>query len=304
METVDCGIFYEWEYDGDFVSVLSNTLRSRNISHEVFRSGDFQTVLEKVQRRTLSLKTVIDRASDVDEYCEAVVTLLSRRGAYILNEPSKVRHASDKASMHLEFITAGVHVPYTIIISPYSAQREVKLSIDQLARLGRPFIIKPANTTGGGIGVVTGAESLREVIDTRQHHKDDKYLLQQKIEPGILNGRRAWFRPFYVFDNVFACWWDDQTHIYFETSREDIEGFDLCEIERVVKTIHGVCGLDFFSTEIAVTPERKLIVIDYVNEMCDMRLKSKHHDGVPDNVVEIIVRQIVSGINDLLERCG
>jgi len=95
----------------------------------------------------------------VDETCEAIVHLLKHREVHILNDPSKIMHASDKASMHLEFITAGIQVPYTIIISPYNSQREVKLSLSELAQLGRPFIIKPANTTGGGIGVVTGRKA-------------------------------------------------------------------------------------------------------------------------------------------------
>ena len=51
--------------------------------------------------------------------------------------------------MHLEFITNGLYVPYTIIISPYNKKKELELSLSELARLGRPFIIKPANTTGG-----------------------------------------------------------------------------------------------------------------------------------------------------------
>ncbi len=216
----------------------------------------------------------------------------------IVNDLSRVRHSSDKASMHLEFITAGIYVPYTIIISPYTAQQEISLSIDQLAYLGRPFIIKPANTTGGGMGVVTGAESLREIIDTRQHNKDDKYLLQRKIEPTILDGRRAWFRPFYVFGKVFICWWDDLTHIYFETSREEIKRHNLREVGRIVLKIHEVSGLEFFSTEIAITPKGEFIVIDYVNEMCDMRLKSKHSDGVPDTIVEAIAGQIVNAISE------
>ena len=300
MKTLDCAIFYEWEYDDDFVSILSNDLRSRNISHEVFHPRDFENVLEKLRRKSLSFGTVVDRASDVDDNCESIINLLGHRGAHIINNPVNIRHASDKASMHLEFITAGVYVPYTIIISPYSTQREVRLSLNQLAHLGRPFIIKPANTTGGGIGVVTGAEGLRDVIDTRQHNKDDKYLLQQRIEPAIFSGRRAWFRPFYVFDKVFVCWWDDLTHIYFEATKDDIENYSLHEIENVVRKIYGVCKLDFFSTEIAVTPDGKFIVIDYVNEMCDMRLKSKHYDGVPDTVVEAVAERIAAGVQSLL----
>ncbi len=300
MKILDCGIFYEWEYDEDFISILSNELESLNLSNEIFGPGDFAGLLEKLRRKTLSFKTVVDRAADVDDNCESMVNLLKRREIFILNDPDKIRHSSDKASMHLEFITAGIYVPYTIIISPYNTEREIKLGIDQLACLGRPFIIKPANTTGGGIGVVKGAESLLEVIESRQHHKDDKYLLQKRIEPTILDGHRAWFRPFYVFGKVFICWWDDLTHIYYETSRKEIQKHKLHEIEKVVRKIYEVCGLDFFSTEIAVTSSGEFIVIDYVNEMCDMRLKSKHFDGVPDSVVEGIAKQIAVGISGSL----
>ncbi|MCL5034661.1 MAG: hypothetical protein M1395_06120 [Bacteroidetes bacterium] len=301
MKTIDCAIFYEWEYDADFISVLSNKFSSKNISYQVIYVTEFEKTLEEVRHRAISFRSVVDRASDVDEACEAIIHLLKHRDIPILNDPLKITHASDKASMHLEFITAGIHVPYTIIISPYNSQREVKLSLSELAQLGRPFIIKPANTTGGGIGVVTGAEGLREVVDTRQHNKDDKYLLQQRIEPVVFDGRRAWFRPFYVYGEVFVCWWDDLTHLYVEASEADMNRYSLHEIKNIVRMIYSVCGLDFFSTEIALTAERKFVVIDYVNEICDMRLKSKHYDGVPDNMVEAIADQIAAGIARTIE---
>jgi hypothetical protein len=52
-----------------------------------------------------------------------------------------------------------------------------------------------------------------------------------------------------------------------------------------MRTIQEVCSLDFFSSEIALTEEARFVVVDYVNEVCDMRLQSKHRDGVPDDVV-------------------
>ncbi|MGB9592399.1 MAG: hypothetical protein ACPL1K_07765, partial [Candidatus Kryptoniota bacterium] len=241
--------------------------------------------------------SAVDRASDVDDNCEELVNLLHHRHRYIINDPKQIKHASDKASMHLEFITAGIFVPYTIIISPYNRQREVKLSLSELARLGRPFIIKPANTTGGGIGVVTGAESLQDVIETRQHNRDDKYLLQEKIEPMIINGRRAWFRSFYACGKVFEVWWDDLTHVYERVTDSDYREYKLHEVSALTEKIHNVCGLDFFSTEVALTSNGKFIVIDYVNEMPDMRLKSLNYDGVPDNVVVDICRELAKGIS-------
>lgn len=302
MESIDCVVLYEWEYDDDFVAIVSRKLSDENIPHRVYHAEELAGVLEKVKQKELSFRCVVDRASDVDDNAEALVAMLKRRGAEIINDPAEIRHASDKASMHLEFITAGIFVPYTIIISPYNTQKEVKLSLAELAHLGRPFIIKPANTTGGGIGVVTGAEGLQEVVETRQHNKDDKYLLQRKIEPVRTNGRRAWFRPFYIFGRVLNCWWDDQTHLYFEATAEEAEHYGLGQIENIVKKIYEVCKLDFFSTEIALAEDGKFVVIDYVNEMCDMRVKSKHFDGVPDVVVEGIATRLARGVRDILER--
>ena len=318
MKTINCGIFYEWGYDDDFMSILSRKFEDRNVRYVIYKPGDFPTVLHELKKNNLSFGSVIDRASDVDENCEGIMRILKRRGTFILNDPDRILRASDKATMHLEFITGGLDVPYTIIISPYNSEHEITLSLGELAKLGRPFIIKPANTTGGGIGVVTGAEGLQEVVETRQHNKDDKYLLQEKVQPLFFNGRRAWFRSFYVFGKVLTSWWDDLSHLYFVVTEEEEKMLSLYPIEEIVRKIHDICGLDFFSTEIALTAgtriftegvgeeknpktdNQKFVVIDYVNEMCDMRLKSKHYDGVPDEIVSEVADQISAGIRRLI----
>ena len=38
------------------------------------------------------------------------------------------------------------------------------------------------------------------------------------------------------------------------------------------------------------------VIIDYVNEICDMRLKSLHLDGVPDEIVQKNSRQIAAHV--------
>ncbi len=62
----------------------------------------------------------------------------------------------------------------------------------------------------------------------------------------------------------------------------------------IAKKIAEICKLDFFSTEIALTDGDKFVVVDYVNDMCDMRRKSQHYDGVPDNMVDEITMKLVS----------
>ena len=51
--------------------------------------------------------------------------------------------------------------------------------------------------------------------------------------------------------------------------------------------------LDFFSTEIVLTEDGNFLLIDYVNDQCDMRIKSRHYDGIPDNIVNEIIKNML-----------
>jgi hypothetical protein len=296
----DLAVAWNWEYDRDFLQELLSAAGGRGLKACLIDQNNIGDTIHRLQNDDPFFYTVLDRASDEDERFLPFANILLRRYSgtnqsrliRVINPYDSTRRASDKATMHLEFLSRGLRVPFTIIISPYNHKREVELSLSELSQLGRPFIIKPANTTGGGIGVVIGAESLKDVIETRQHHKNDKYLLQEKVIPISLASRRAWFRVFYAFGNILPCWWDDQTHLYDELTREEEEGFNLKELHSIVATIREICGLDFFSTEVALTANQTFVVVDYVNEMCDMRLKSRFVDGVPNRIVQIVAESL------------
>ena len=188
MKNFDLGISSNWEYDVDFVSLLEKRFQDEGLSTYVIHPNNVTEVKEELLHKRLAFSCYLDRAWDVDERFEEIGKILQRRKTKIFNPYKNVLHAIDKASMHLEFMTAGLHVPYSIIIPPHNQKEDIKLSVEDLAILGRPFIIKPCNTTGGGIGVVTGAESLKEVLKERVAYTHDKYLIQEKIYPGIING--------------------------------------------------------------------------------------------------------------------
>jgi hypothetical protein len=294
MNRIALGIAWNWEYDKDFVHGIESECLEHGLPVYRVEPHNVEETVHLLRTEQITFISFLDRASDADESFEPLARLLSKSGCYVVNPYDRVHHAVDKATMHLEFITAGLNVPYTTIISPYNKKREMELSLSELSRLGRPFIIKPANTTGGGTGVVTGAESLKDVVETRQHHKNDKYLLQENIRPVILDGKTAWFRPLYAFGSVFPCWWDHRTHLYREIGSDEESLFGLHPLNDIMHTIKKVCDLDFFSSEIALTVGGKFVVVDYVNEICDMRLQSKYVDGVPDAVVHEVQRKIVA----------
>ena len=299
MEKFDLGIAYVWEYDEDFVNLIEKTLQESGITTFRISYNNIEEVTRKIENRELQFNAFLDRASDVEPDFEPLAKFLSRRKTQVLNPYKNIKHAIDKASMHLEFITAGLNVPYSIIIPPHNEKEEIYISLDDLALLGRPFIIKPCNTTGGGVGVVTGAETLKEVYEERITNLNDKYILQQKIYPSMLDGKRSWFRCFWAFGKAILTWWDDQTHIYSEISEDEFRDFGLKKMYSITKTIAKITELDFFSTEIVLTNENKFIVIDYVNDQCDMRFKSKHIDGVPDNVIQNIVCNLKDKVLDI-----
>ena len=69
----------------------------------------------------------------------------------------------------------------------------------------------------------------------------------------------------------------------------------------IVEKIAQVSKLFFFSTEIALTENGQFIVVDYVNESCDIRLQSKALDGVPDQIVKNSADYIIRYVKKQLE---
>jgi len=300
--TYDLAVAWNWEYDREFINQIKDTAIRNNISVLEIHAENVDSIFNLHRRGGIQFHYFLDRASDEDEQFQPLaryVLAQYRAGTGTvrpINPHDYVILAADKATMHLEFLSHGIEVPYTIIISPYCFKNDIELSITELARLGRPFIIKPANTTGGGIGVVMGAETLKEVIEARQNHVNDKYLLQETIKPIELDGRRAWFRVFYAFGEIIPCWWDDITHVYSPVGEQGECESKLERLRSIAEHVHSVCKLEFFSTEMVCTADNRCVAVDYVNEMCDMRLQSSTYDGVPDATVERIITQMMDFI--------
>ena len=173
-EKIDIAVAWDWAYDRDFIALIDAESRRRGLRMSAFGAGEAAGAGAALKSGTIRVGTFLDRADPDEEPFAVLSAAMVASGARCLNPADAMQKAADKATMHLEFLSHGIAVPYTIIISPYSRERQVELSLEQLARLGRPFIIKPANTTGGGTGVITGAETLKDVIDSRKHHQDDE----------------------------------------------------------------------------------------------------------------------------------
>ncbi|HUI66077.1 MAG TPA: hypothetical protein VL126_14635 [Bacteroidota bacterium] len=294
-EQVDLAVAWDWDDDRPFLDLLASACGALGLRMKAIGRTEAAQARRLIESGALQIGAYLDRAAPEEETYALLSGAARSAARRVLNEPEAMRRAADKATMHLEFLSHGIAVPYTIIISPYAHERQVGLSLEELARLGRPFIIKPANTTGGGTGVILGAETLKDVVDQRKHLQNDKYLLQERVTPEELPGGRAWFRTFFVCGEIYLCWWDDRTHIYAPLEAQEARALGLEALESITREISRVCRLDFFSSEIARTSRRGFVVVDYVNEICDMRLQSLHPDGVPDPTVRAICTALASG---------
>jgi hypothetical protein len=298
----DLVLTYDWEFDRDFIRLIETLASGRGLRTLAVPPADAGLVLEAFRSCELDFRVLLDRASGASPDFIALQALAVERGRDVIESLEKLRWASDKATMHLEFLTAGLRTPYTVILPAFAAEPEIVLGPGDLAPLGLPFVIKPANTTGGSVGVIADATGPAEVLAARRTYPSDKYLLQEKVVPETSGGRRFWFRGFYVLGEVHLTWWDDRSHIYAELGHEEAAARGLEPIYTIVRAIARVSRLRFFSTEVARDAGGRLLVVDYVNEICDMRLKSVHVDGVPDAVAERIAGRIAAHAGEVAAR--
>lgn len=300
-ETVDLGIGWEWEYDADFVYRLDRLCQQAGLRSYLVHPHNLPVVWERVQDGSLFFRTFLDRASDNIEAIRPMVLDLKAKGTPLINDPDLLPRANDKATMHLELLTKGVNVPYTIIVGPQEGNHIG--NVPELQYIGTPFIIKPANG-GGSRGVILGAQDKVDVVKARKTLWGDKMLLQEEIQPAHLPVGTAWFRTFMVDQNIYLCWWNKETHVYRPVSPVEEVEFGLEMLRAITRKIGEACGLRLFSTEIAQSRDGRFVAVDYVNDQPDFRPRSKTPDGVPDPILNSIVADIVGWVKGYIPQEG
>ena len=289
MSNFDLCLAWNWEYDRDFVQLLESACAGIGRSFFSVTPENLDSTLTGLSSGEMTFKAFFDRASESDPRFQPLVDQARQLRIFRINPQELTVWSADKATMHLEFISRGLDTPYTILLSP--SNKQPGLPPLDLSPLGGRFAIKPASL-GGGEGVVLEATSLEQVLSVRCQYPYEKYLLQAQVTPQVLDGRQAWFRVVVCDGAVYACWWDQHTHIYTPVRAEERFRFGLRSLYVVARRIAQICRLDLFSTEIALTVDGCFLVVDYVNDPVDLRLQSKAADGVPDVFVERIAGRL------------
>jgi glutathione synthase/RimK-type ligase-like ATP-grasp enzyme len=297
MQIYDVCLMSDWHYDRDLLAQLENRLQLRGHSTYLVWPENLEDVLGHIRAGTLGFRYLVDRASNTSAEFTDVHRFLPSPGVPCFEDPETLLRASDKALMHQEFESAGIPVPHTLIIQPHAESEEIRIDRQAVQNLGPPFVIKPANTTGGGMGVFQDGRGLEDILRRRREYPSDKYLVQERIIPKVAQDRRFWFRIFYMTGNVHFCWWDDRTHVYEILEAGEVGEALAGRFVDIARQIARISSLQLFSVELALDHQERLVVVDYVNESPDLRRKSQFIDGVPDQVVEPIIENLAEWIH-------
>ncbi len=276
-----------WEYDDVFAGMVERACIESGISLWQIKPDNLLESITALYKGVTTFKTLLHRGQG-EAIFDPIPRWAKEFGARRINPAEVSAWSEDKATMHLELIQAGLHTPFTILLPPFLEQPVIP-PID-LTPLGENFVIKPSNG-GGGEGVVMGATSTEEILKARMEYPEQKYLIQAHVTPVMMNETPAWFRVFYANGETYPCWWDTETHLYEKVTVEVEAQFGLSKLREVTRRIASICKLDWFTTEIAIADE--FIVVDYVNDEIDTRVQSQAIDGVPDEIMECVARQLV-----------
>jgi hypothetical protein len=252
-----------------------------------------------------------------DPYAQLAQAVIDAGGRSI-NPPARSRLFTDKAAAHAELQQAGFGVPETVLLRPWSPDRS--LTAEEWLRLrldepGASLYVKPANGFGGN-GVtrasITTPDALAVTLAAaRDHDRRESYLVQREVrclqlrcDDGI--DRPAYWRVVHCLGDFMAFWWDREapSHgqpAYHEVAPAEVWRHNLQPLYDAAEALADLCGMEWFSTEICLSAgnehsrfrlhcadgyDRPLVVIDYVNDQCDVDVQSRWLGAPPDAVVK------------------
>ena len=277
-----------WEYDIDFVQFVEHGCIAQGLTLWQITPDNLLESITALYKGEKSFQILLDR-SQYDNRFEPVIRWAKKYNRKRINPAEVSAWSEDKATMHLELISAGIHTPYTILLPPFIEQPVIP-ELD-LMPLGHQFVIKPSHE-GGGEGVILGAFSMDQILRARMQFPEQKYLIQATIMPRTIHGRPAWFRVFFANGKTYPCWWHPLSHVSSTVTQQDEHRYELSPLHKITERIASICKLEWFSTEIALT-QKEFVVVDYVNDGIDTRVQSKAVDGIPDEVMQSIAEQLV-----------
>lgn len=231
-------------------------------------------------------------------------------GGRNVNPPARSRLFTDKAAAHAELLRHGFSVPETVFLRPWCPDRALTQAEWRRLRLDTPeacVYVKPANGFGGR-GVVrvlaTSPEAVAATVQAaRSLDPQETYLVQREVRcPRLADGdgveRPAYWRVLHCFGEFTAFWWcgkelERGRPCYRPVTPAEVLRLNLHGLFATARALAVLCGLEWFSTEICLDADSAaFVVIDYVNDQCDVDVQGRWPGAPPDAFVEHIAERL------------
>jgi hypothetical protein len=280
-----------------FLEILKRECERRRLRILVCDGSNVRRTVRAVEAGRLRIAFHLDMQADYEDPSDEYARLgyaAKDSGTFIANEPDAAKAAQNKSVLHYLFERNGIPVPYTIVVRNWEPS-DFRLTAVERKRLGTPVIVKPARGFGRNGVVKLEKCSSAEIRRARYYDRGDDFLIQRYVEPAWYGHRMGWFRVFYLFGEVTACWWDTVTQHYEPLELSQASEHKLGPLFEIAFHIAESARMDLFSTEIAVAGsgrKKRFLAIDYINDAFDTTLKSLSHCGVPDSVVRHIASRL------------
>ncbi len=255
------------------VELFHEAMSQRGLSVLLVNGDNVQHAIREIQSGWLQPYVYLDLASSTDPRFNDLAHAAAQRGIYVVDEPQGLTTWTSKASSHERLLKAGLPLPPTVILPSGSADRE--LTADERSDVGDRCAIKPS-VGFGNRGVMLGVEPTRaNIARARDYDRNDDWLIQKMIRWTRYDQRSAYLRGYHVLGHRSLLWWcKEGAHDRYDLfTWDDLHRFDLLPAVELIDRVAAVSGIDFFSTEIAITdstgPDR-FVLIDYINDQCDM----------------------------------
>ncbi|MDD4202388.1 MAG: hypothetical protein PHQ52_02875 [Candidatus Omnitrophica bacterium] len=305
MKEYDFAISWSGNQEEKIITFLKANCKEKGLSFFWVDENNVKDTIKKLESHLIKIKVLLDteatynKPNDIySRLCYAV----KDSGGSVINDPDRAKASIDKSAMHFELLHSGITVPYTVIVRNWEPTT-FKLTFEEKNKLGKPFVIKPAQGYGQ-LGVIKEAQgTISEIAKARHYDTGDNFLIQEKINPITICNKRSWFRVLNVFDTLIPCWWDDKENHYEHVSFNELYSENLFPLVKITAKIASISRMSWFSTEIAIDVKqgkRRFVAIDYVNDQCDMTTKSEARNGLPDKIVEFAAKKMIEWSYDLI----
>lgn len=277
-------LLWEWSEDAYLAEDLLARAAATKVRARAFKPEEFFGL--KSETIVVNPPHLLwDRAGDVFPEACRIADWAEAAGALAVNPVRGARMIHRKDRLHKLLVESNLPVPQTVVLRNHADPDELNRAC------GKYLVLKPA-LSGGGEGVRIQCwdyDSLKAEIASRP---TENWLLQEYIEPARIAGRAAWFRVFYLLGDVRVCWWDHKTHIYELIPCEELERLGFNDLKNLGRKIASCIPMQFFSAEIAYRANGKPVVVDYINDPCDLRSKKRIPNGVPEELLDWVFGRI------------